>query len=340
MNDMDPILTEIKIEVTYQCRLSCIHCSSDALLSHPSTMSASDCTKIIQEAADVGVKNIAFSGGEPLLWEDLSNSVYLANKYNISTTLYTTGNVHDFKNIIITLKNSGLNKAIFSLFGATPQDHQAITRVSGSFSNTINAIRTSSTNNIQTELHFVPLKSNYRLLADIVELASSLGVKRISVLRFVPQGRGALLQKDILSKDENLELKRQIEYLRAKGYDIRTGSPYNFLLLNENPKCTSGFDKIIVDPESNIYPCDAFKQIKAKELVGNDAYSNLKLYSLKDCWFLSPFLKAVREYLSTPFEEPCVNCRFLRKCLSGCLAQKVIQNASLKKSKDPSCICD
>jgi len=111
-----------------------------------------------------------------------------------------------------------------------------------------------------------------------------------------------------------------------------------FLLLNDQPKCSSGIDRLFIGPDLRIYPCDAFKQIKAEELVGTIKLSQLKDVGLKECWESSPFLEAVREYLTTDFVEPCASCHVLEKCLSGCLAHKVIANGNFEKRPDPDCL--
>ena len=124
-----------------------------------------------------------------------------------------------------------MNKIIFSLYGPNPQSHEYITRVGGSFNKTIKSIEISKNAGLETEIHFVPLSNNFKLLSDIAKLGKQLKVDKISILRFVPQGRGHLLKNSILNKIQNVRLKKIVENLRQQGYVIRTGSPYNFLLL-------------------------------------------------------------------------------------------------------------
>ena len=119
----------------------------------------------------------------------------------------------------------------------------------------------------------------------------------------------------------------------------KDGVGWACLSWESSPKrCCSGIDRLIIEPDLRIFPCDAFKQIKAEELVGTLELSSLNGNSLSECWEHSPFLEAVREYLTTDFAEPCVSCQSLEQCLSGCLAQKVIANGNLKKSPDPLCL--
>ncbi len=143
-----------------------------------------------------------------------------------------------------------------------------------------------------------------------------------------------------LNRIQNLELRRQIQTLRAEhGHDfVRTGSPYNFLMLNDSPACFAAIDRVIIGPDLRLYPCDAFKMIGAVELVQTADWSCLAGASLTECWSKSPYLEAVRTYLTTDFEDPCDSCKLLEKCASGCLAQKAITYNSLDKKPDPDCL--
>lgn len=332
-------LKELKIEITYKCPLACIHCSSDSTPENDLQISYAKCIDILDEAKMMGIEEIAFSGGEPLEHPNFEDIIKHAGRLKLRTTLYTSGNSQNFNSKLQRLIKSGLLRIIFSLYSSNETEHEQITRRKGSYDSTIIAIGNAVLSGISTELHFVALSRNYHRLPELVVLGKSLGVNKISVLRFVPQGRGVLLNKDVLTKLQYLELKQTIEGLRQNGQNIRTGSPFNFLLLSEQPSCNSAIDRLIIAPNLRIYPCDAFKQIDAEDLVGSLDYSILNGYSLNECWIKSPYLRAIRNYLTTDFIEPCVGCNLLEKCLSGCLAQKVLFNSSLNKGPDPDCIC-
>ncbi len=331
-------LKELKIELTHKCNLNCLHCSSDASSSNFLEIGVKDCFRILKEAISMGVEQVAFSGGEPFLWDGLDEAINIAKIGGLDVSIYTSGNVDEISSKLLKINKIGVKKCVFSIFGKSASLHERITRVSGSFDITIDAIKIAEEIGLTTELHFVPFSNNYHELEDIAILGKNLGISCISVLRFVPQGRGHLLKKRVLSKLQNLELKRIIERLRKKGFEIRTGSPYNFLMLNDQPKCSSGIDRLILGPDLRIYPCDAFKQIKAEEVVGTLAGSSVNGSSLLNCWKNSPFLQAVRNYLTTPFFKTCASCKALEKCLSGCLAQKVLITYDFRKQPDPDCL--
>jgi len=262
----------------------------------------------------------------------------MASASNMEVSLYTSGCVQNFATIAARLQKQGARKFIFSLFGASQSPHERITRVLGSFSLTLESVKAAKRAGLQTELHFVPTGFNYKELEAVVRLGRTLAVSCVSVLRFVPQGRGYLLKRRILTRLQNLEIKSTIERLRKEGFQVRTGSPYNFLFLNSQPQCAAGIDRMIVLPDASVSPCDAFKQIRANDLVGKDECSALDRVSLEVCWAESKYLQAVRTYLTTPFAKQCDPCNVLESCLSGCLAQKVLSSGGLNKIPDPDCV--
>jgi radical SAM protein with 4Fe4S-binding SPASM domain len=332
------VLHEFKVEVTYRCDLNCVHCSSDARPSNPLEMSRSDCLRIVDEAAAMGAKEMAFSGGEPLSWPYLAEAVAGAVQRGLRVTVYTSGSVDGFAVKANDLKMAGVNRLVFSVFGGTSTSHERVTRVAGSFARTRASIRMAKTLGLNPEIHFVPMSTNYRELPLVASMAREDGASTISVLRLVPQGRGYLLRRRILSRVQNLELRRMVLALRKEGFGVRTGSPYNFLMVNKEPGCWAAIDRLVIGPDMRLYPCDAFKRIESDQLVGTSELSELSSSRLDDCWRGSPYLNAVRAFLETDFEDPCAPCPALDRCLSGCLAQKVIASGRLCKVADPDCL--
>jgi len=330
-------LKEVKLEMTHTCRLACIHCSSEGSPSCSREMPFDRAMHLLDEILAFGVEEIALSGGEPLLWQGLYDAVRKCAEGGVAPTIYTSGNVDECDGAMSLLKEHGAGCVIFSLFGAHKDAHDRVTCQNGSFDKTLAAIEAARRASLRTELHFVPMRANYAELPGLVDLASDRGLARVSVLRLVPQGRAAIQPSMALTHGQNLELRRLIEAGRDK-IDVRAGSPYNFLLVNESPACCAAIDRLTIGPQFHIYPCDAFKQIEAQELVGTDEFCRVDRWSLEDCWQKSPYLGAVRHYLTTPFQPPCDGCELIKRCLSGCLAQKVITHGMLKKAPDPMCL--
>lgn len=332
-------LRDVKIEVTHKCNLACVHCSSEAHPSNQLEMSKTDCLRIIREGAQLGARKMTFSGGEPFLWKYLPEAVSLAFSFNMEVSIYTTGNTDEYESLVPVLKKCGLERLIFSLFGADKRTHENITRKAGSFEKTLGSIRHARSKNIDTQIHFVPTSKNHTTLEQVITLAESLDVSAVSILRLVPQGRASLLPKDVLSRIQNIDLQSRIKKLREQSrIQIRTGSPYNFLLLNEKTFCEAANDRIIIGPDLYVFPCDAFKGILPLKIVGTDDLSILSQASLSECWSGSPYLNAIRMSIQSELNSQCGSCKNVKLCKSGCLAQKFLKNRSLDSQPDPDCL--
>lgn len=332
-------LLELKIELTHKCPLACVHCSSEAHINNDISMKKEKCMEILEDAISMCVKEIAFSGGEPLEWDGLAEVISICSSNGIKTAIYSSGYTENVEIFMSQLAKAGLKRAIFSLYSENEEEHIRITRIRDSFQKTLEAIRAAKKSGIEPEIHFVAMQNNYQHLSQIAELAKSNGVNRISVLRFVPQGRGALLNKrGLLTKKQNKELQENIIRLRDNGFDIRTGSPWNVLLLNKEPKCMAAQDRMIISPNLRIYPCDAFKQIDFEVIEPNDKYSIIDKKPLKECWDKSAYFNIVRQRVEAIPDKPCRDCSLYTKCRSGCLAQKYIVHGNLKKNPDPMCL--
>lgn len=341
-------LEEIKIELTRDCPLACIHCSSNAYSGNTVQLPREVVLSLVSQAAGLHAKSIVFSGGEPLVWPWLGDAVSACAMHGLHCSIYSTGInlTDDGGQEVLALAKCGLNKVIFSLYSPRKEYHEEITRRSGSFDKTVATIRATGNSDIEREIHFVPLKRNYKHLVELIELAKEIGISKVSILRFVPHGRGVLLKRsrEMLMQKETVELRSLILKCRQL-YDvrIRVGSPYNILMLDRDVDCIAAWRTLCIGPNGNIYPCDAFKNIEPHHIGLKDPYNNILSHSLKECWEQSEYLNAIRHYLTTPFEEPCSRCSHLEWCKSGCLAQKVteqesIEGSNIAKRPDPLCL--
>jgi radical SAM protein with 4Fe4S-binding SPASM domain len=300
---------------------------------------------LLHELIILGVEEVTFSGGEPLVYPFIEEVISECSKLGLQTTIYSTGinsmgiNKINYR-FIESLKYTGLNKIIFSLYSDKEKVHEQITRVRYSLKSTLHAVEVSLACNLEVEFHFIPLRPNFRSISGIIALARDYGIKKVSILRFVPHGRGILLKNIYsLNRVENLELRNIILKLREEeSVSIRLGSPYNILLLEEDVYCSAGIDRLIINPQGSIFPCDAFKNIFPNHIGVPDNYNSIMDDSLIEVWNKSNYLNKIRTFLAKEFNEPCYSCKYLERCKSGCLAQKVIKNNSLKVDIDPNCL--
>lgn len=334
-------LRELKIEVNRDCPLQCLHCSSNGMPKAPERLNPHKVSELIKEFAYLGGEKLCISGGEPLCYQELSDVISTCRGTNIDLSLYTTGIARNggsskpiSERTAFFLAEQGV-KVIFSLHGACEKTHDSLTRVQGSFIGTLSAIEKTIEAGAAVELHVVPTAINYKELIGITRVADSLGVKKISWLRFVPQGRG-YLNRNVLQLN-----KEQLEALASKkaevnniypSISIRTGAPFNILFPQLPAPCEAGISVLSIIPDGSISPCDAFKRFDIP-----DRFGNVLRESLAGVWHNSLFLNTVRALHESSLNSSCSPCAFYSSCNSGCLAQKAIAAGALTNGKDPCC---
>lgn len=113
---------------------------------------------------------------------------------------------------------------------------------------------------IETDVHFIPMKPNYKEIPDIFELLEIAGINNISFLNFVPQGRGLKNVNDLmLSKEELEEFMSILEDSRfLYSGNIRIGIP---LSGDDTHKCNAGLEKLDIKFDGTVLPCPAFKEL-------------------------------------------------------------------------------
>jgi radical SAM protein with 4Fe4S-binding SPASM domain len=335
-------LDELCVEITGQCLMNCMHCSSSCDLNKE-TLSFRKIKDIFEEAKCLGVRIIELSGGEPLLHPQITNIIEEAKK-SFEVRLYTSGFVKDNgfdgipEEVLRILAKIGIDKIIFNLQGANAIAHEKITQTVNSFDNVINSIKSSKAIGLWTGIHFVPMKPNYKELWPLAKLSNSLKVDELAILRFVSQGRGKTNKAILdLSQEEFNELLRDI-VITKKAFSslltIRAGCPMNFCSLVdrslESVSCKAGLSTLSICFDGKVAPCPAFKQ-SPDFCVGN-----IKRESLSSIWENNSTLSALRnlDYLRL---ERCSSCGDLYLCKGRCAAQRFYQYNDIYQGPDPLC---
>lgn len=130
---------------------------------------------------------------------------------------------------------------------------------------------------LNVDVHFIPMKPNYRQFPDIIECLEIAEIKNISILNFVPQGRGLENKQELMLNETELREFSKILETEKKHYsgNIRIGIPLNGKMSH---LCTAGTEKLDIKYDGTILPCPAFKEMKLETM---DKYG-IKLYSIYD----------------------------------------------------------
>ncbi|MFC1486942.1 radical SAM protein [Thermoproteota archaeon] len=333
-------MIDITLEITRKCPLNCLICSSNGGKPHPRELNLNEWLAVIDESIALGAKSFLISGGEPFSSPLLKEICQYISNRGVHLTIYTCGNVLE-EGKLSQLRTtdlkflSGLKSAnlIFNLQGPNSKIHESITNVKGSFENTLSSISCAEACGLQPEIHFVPISLNYKVLPDVVSLSKDLAIKQVSILRFVPQGRGKENYQKIRLKTQDLAELRNILSNFDEGGFVRIGTPFSPFGFHRKNDCTAGLNRMTIRFDGRIVPCEAMKFL-AENYIDN----NLRTSSLTKIWKQSELFTQIRTFQSLILMSDCKACSSFLNCKGGCLAQRLIGGNSIVKSTDPLCL--
>jgi len=246
-------LKELCFEITNECLLNCIHCSSSSKVGE-GYLDKESILRTINEFEEMGGKELEISGGEPLLHPNIWEILDYCKRRNFSTTLYTSGIGRALPSELANKIN--VDKAAVSLQGA----RKITEEVTGKdcYEQIKTFIKSLVENGIETEVHFVPMKQNYHDFENLLKECESIGVKNIKILRLIPQGR-ALDNWERIHVPE-IELKEFLKriYEIDTSIKIEIGNPLK-PYKNERMNCKAAIASCLINSRGYVYPCPALK---------------------------------------------------------------------------------
>ena len=208
------------------------------------------------------------------------DNIFLINKIKsfymsfITPKIYSPITREEFK----ILEEIRLNKIVFDFQGYEYEtDTELMGRTSNMHTYLLDSLLNASRSNIDIDVHFVPMKPNYKEIKDILELLEIAHIPNISILKFVPQGRGRINRDKLELTDE--ELKQFIDslnkYKNIYSGNIRVSVPMQDEITH---KCSAGLSKLDIKFDGTILPCPAFKEITTEEAKKY----GIKLYTIDE----------------------------------------------------------
>ena len=246
-----------------------------------------DILKMVEYSKSKGIRTVIFTSGvierkvseeyNDIIKKELNNALQEVEENEPYNTFFKEKIKNSYKNIffgkydsisrdtLIYLKEIGLDKIVFDYQGYEyDTDHILMGRCEEARQSLLKSLITASLVGLDVDVHFVPMKPNYKEINDILEMIEIAHVKNISILNFLPQGRGKIYNKELQLSEE--EFKEFFELLN-KGMNnysgnVRIGIP---LQGNNLHKCNAGIEKLDIKFDGTILPCPAFKEITEEE---------------------------------------------------------------------------
>jgi len=240
-------------------------CSS---LSHPEAthqLPLSIVKDLVDFGKSEGIASINLSGGEPMLYPDITEVIEYCVGKDIRCDLYTSGNAdatvwkalfaRKFTNLKIVVDYPCVEEEIFIRLtgnnGFTPWDLDM-------------TIAAMIDNKIPVEANIVPNAINLSYLYSTTSWLRGWGVQTVRFLRLVPQGRAAF-NREALEVDREIVMEElgKCATLATSKFDVRIGHPLQHR--SDCSHCNAGSTKLVVRYDGVVFPCEAFKEAPHNE---------------------------------------------------------------------------
>lgn len=202
--------------VTRRCNLACLHCYADAApTADPQELTTQEARIMIADLAEFGVPVLLFSGGEPLLREDLLELGQYAASLGIRTVISTNGTLID-RTMAKGIKEAGFSYVGVSLDGLE-ETHDRFRGRRGAFQAALSGIRVCQQEGIKVGLRFTISRYNLDEVPGIFALIEEEGIPRTCFYHLVYTGRGKRIQEQDISLSQKRSL---IDLIFARTLDL------------------------------------------------------------------------------------------------------------------------
>lgn len=294
-------LFEVAWEITDGCNFNCIHCYNPRRRSDVSTEQA---RRNLLEFKEIGVKQIKYGGGEPLLREDFLDLLAETLKLGIDSTFSTNGFIVD-SGLVSKIRDIGVIRVQVSLDG-TEDIHNFIRQNSESYAHAINAIKMFVRAGFKVGVATTLMNMNAGCLDDLFRICSDLGVNRWRVMKYIP-----ITRKDLMPSVEDYLLAQvKMKAFKARSRDMDVFAVREFDQLcedsdNHDLLCFGGRTIMSVRANGDVSPCPYFPDY----IVGNLEYQSARIL-----WESKKMLEFAREIKGDP------ECTHFKMCQGGCKA--------------------
>ena len=191
----------------FNCNNNCVMCSVRPKGLHYVPRSSAEIIKDLKHGRELKYVRVEFTGGEPTMREDLLKLISNAKKLGYAEiALSTNGRKLSSLEYLGSLQKHGLNRVTSTLYSSQEAIHDSITRVPGSFKQTIKGIQNAVTLEIITSVNTVVFNKTVNGLQRTGKFIASLGVKYWAILDLIPDGYAATNYETLIAKPQSLHL--------------------------------------------------------------------------------------------------------------------------------------
>ncbi|WP_418120848.1 pyrroloquinoline quinone biosynthesis protein PqqE [Variovorax sp. 350MFTsu5.1] len=318
-------------ELTYRCPLHCAFCSNPVdYTRYGNELDTGEWIRVFREARAMGAVQLGFSGGEPLVREDLEELVAAAHQLGFYTNLITSG-VGLVPRRAQALKKAGLDHIQLSFQDSSRElnDFLSSTRT---FDLKQRVARTIKDLGYPMVLNCVMHRYNLPHVERIIEMAESMAADFLELANVQYYGwawrnremlmpsRSALAGAEAVVEAHRPRLEGRMKILWVVP-DYAEGKP---------KPCMAGWGSVflVVAPDGVALPCHSARMLPGLE------FPNVREHAIPSIWHDSPAFGAYRG--TGWMSSTCASCDDRDKDHGGCRCQAFLLTGDAAAT-DPVC---
>ena len=321
-------------ELTYRCPLQCPYCSNplDFARSHEE-LSTAEWIEVFRQAREIGAAQLGFSGGEPLVREDLVELIAAARELGYYTNLITSG-IGLTESKIAAFAEAGLDHIQISFQAADEEVNNLLAGSKKAFAQKLAMARAVKAHGYPMVLNFVTHRHNIDNIERIIQLCLELEADFVELATCQFYGWAELNRVGLLpSKEQLVRAERITNEWREKL--VAENHPCKLIFVTpdyyeERPKgCMNGWGNLFLDitPDGTALPCHSARQLPVQ-------FPNVREHSIEHIWRHSFGFNKYRGY--DWMQEPCRSCDEKERDFGGCRCQAFMLTGDAANA-DPVC---
>jgi MoaA/NifB/PqqE/SkfB family radical SAM enzyme len=246
------------LQVTARCQADCEHCSA-AKHKHreKEELTTEQWKSVIRQTEDLGVVNIVFTGGEPLLRHDIYELIGWVRKDEANAMMFTNGLLLTDENVG-KLADAGLFSLNVSIDSPDPKAHDGLRRVPNCYDKAIAGLQRAKDAGLVVGIstYATPERLRNGQVTQMIELAHDVGAHEITIFDVVPTGK--LLQRDasLLLTDEDKDEITRIEMEWNAKRQLPHIISQSFINGPKGSGCFAGWFQFYMTAYGDMMPCD------------------------------------------------------------------------------------
>ena len=311
-------------ELTLACDLACRHCGSRAGRARPDELTTEECLRVVNEIAELGVREVTLIGGEAYLRPDCLEIIRAIVLTGMTVTMTSGGRGIDSERAR-QMADAGIAGVSISLDGLQTV-HDRLRRVVGSFAAALRALENLRAWRVPVTVNSQINRLSMPDLEGLLDVITAAGAHSWQLSLTVPMGRAADEPEVLLQPFELLELFPRLTLLAARSRErgvrffpannVGYFGPFESQLRPYNRdchagSCTAGLLTLGIEADGTVKGCPSLS-------TAAWASGNLRDERLLDIWERGLPLRYTRDRSVSSLWGFCRTCYYADSCRAGC----------------------